>query len=460
MKIRRLSHFIGFNERSALNRNLACLLLIATSQAGCRVADLSGASSHPFAGKQAVSNVSVYREDNANQSRSTAASNALPSQHAAIYPISRTIQPNGVTTASHQSHGPQCQGACCRTASYTPMYPELENGNSFCGPYCGPDFGMMGGPGCSPCPPTLPRHIDPNEYVYDGGDREPEARLRDDLSLVGLDSEDTVIRYETQSGSVELKSGCRVPVYSPRFAATRKIRSVGYQDHAVAAKANIVQQAPAPVKDVLPPTNVRLKETPVRDQSVKVVEAFRDRRRGLDFAKALPAIDISDAFKPFEDLGIIREGKMIADDRVKLRRFTAAAMQWSKIENLQVIVETQSCSLMEESSHPEETLVYELAGKPRVRLCKVASHQVAEPGDVIDFTIRFDNVGDQKISNIAVHDSLSPRLEYVEDSQKCSLKASFENKPNDAGSSALSWTIDETVEPGQGGFIRFQCKVR
>jgi uncharacterized repeat protein (TIGR01451 family) len=105
-------------------------------------------------------------------------------------------------------------------------------------------------------------------------------------------------------------------------------------------------------------------------------------------------------------------------------------------------------------------LTYELDGKPRVRICKVASHQVAEPGDTIDFTIRFDNIGDQKISNIVVHDSLTPRLEYVEDSQKASLKAEFTSQPNDAGSSVLTWTFSERIRPGEGGYIRFQCKVR
>ncbi len=322
---------------------------------------------------------------------------------------------------------------------------------------------MMGGsPGCSPvpCSPPLPQVVDPNEYVYDGGDRDPQARLRNDLSVVGLDSEDTVIRYETQAGTVELQAGCRVPIYAPRFAATRKIRSLGYQDHVVAAQAEILQQSPGRATEVLPPTGVRLRQPPVRGESVKVVEAYRDRQRGLNFEKVLPAIDISDAFKPYEDLAIIREGKMIADDKIKLRRFAAAAMQWTNIEGLQVIVDNQAAALIEEKRRPDEVLVYELDGKPRVRLCKVASHQVAESGDIIDFTIRFDNVGDQKISNIVVHDSLSPRLEYVEETQKCSLKSDFESQPNDAGSSTLSWTITEELKAGSGGYIRFQCKVR
>jgi uncharacterized repeat protein (TIGR01451 family) len=319
------------------------------------------------------------------------------------------------------------------------------------------------GPGCSPVPcpsPALPRHVDPNEYVYDGGDRDPEVRLRDDLSVVGLDSEDTVIQYETQSGTVEVKSGCRVPIYAPRFAATRKIRSLGYQDHVVATQAALLNVIPGKTHEVLPPTGVRLNQVPVRGESVKVVESYRDRQKGLNFEKILPVADISDAFKPYEDLAIIREGKMIMDDKIKLRRFTSAAMSWTNLDNLRVIVDGQAAALIEENLRAEEILVYELDGKPRVRLCKVASHQVAESGDTIDFTIRFDNIGDQKVSNIVVRDSLSPRLEYVEATQQCSLTADFKAEPNDAGSSVLAWTVLEEVKAGDGGFIRFQCKVR
>ncbi len=370
---------------------------------------------------------------------------------------------NGVVQASH-TH--QCNGACCRTASYTPTFPEYATGYTTSTTTPQPDFGMMGcGPNCSPVPvqcpsPALPRYVDTNEYVYDGGDRDPEVRLRDDLSVVGLDSEDTVIQYETQSGTVEVKSGCRVPIYAPRFAATRKIRSLGYQEHVVATQAALLRETPGRTQEVLPPTGVRLKQGPVLGESVKVVESYRDRQKGLNFEKVLPVVDISDAFKPYEDLAIIREGKMIMDDKIKLRRFASAAMSWTNIDNLRVIVDGQAAALIEESQRPEEVLVYELDGKPRVRLCKVASHQVAESGDTIDFTIRFDNIGDQKVSNIVVRDSLSPRLEYVEETQKCSLKSDFKAEPNDAGSSVLAWTILEEVKAGTGGYIRFQCKVR
>ena len=354
--------------------------------------------------------------------------------------------------------GEGCGGACCQSRSYKPTFPEFDrsaNAPENC------QLAAFNHPtSCPlPCPPP-PRHVDPQEYVYDGGDRDPQARLRDDLSVVGLDSEDTLIRFETQSGSVELQAGCRVPIYAPRFASTRKITPLGHSDHVVATQAALRDQKIGRMADALPPTHVRLRNGPLREESVHVIEAVRDRNRGVLVDKVIPALGISDAFKPYEDLQIIRKGTLTLDDRIKLQRSTLAAMSWSSVDELVVLVDNVQAKLVEESKHTAEILTYELDGKPRVRLCKVASHQVAEPGDTIDFTIRFDNVGDQKISNIVVLDSLAPRLEYVDDSQKSSLKAEFTSEANDVGSTVLQWTIPETIRAGEGGFVRFQCKVR
>ena len=89
-----------------------------------------------------------------------------------------------------------------------------------------------------------------------------------------------------------------------------------------------------------------------------------------------------------------------------------------------------------------------------------ASTQLAGPGEMIDFTLRFDNVGNQVIGNVTLMDSLSGRLEYVPDSAQSSVKANFATQPNEAGSLVLRWEIAEPVKVGRGGVVRFTCKVR
>jgi uncharacterized repeat protein (TIGR01451 family) len=381
-----------------------------------------------------------------------------------MMPSSRPVPMNGSVPTQVRPAHVGCGGKCCSPQEgYSPVFPEFSTSGdlSSYGQYnsnCG-SCTASSAPLPYPAIPYAGRHIDTQEFIYDGGDRDPQARLREDLSVVGLDSEDTIIRYETTSGSVELQTGCRVPIYSPRFSSVRKIVALNLSEHAVATQATLLEQKPTRVHDVLPPNDIVRNDKPVREASVKVIEAFRDRNRGIPVVKILPALDISDAFKPYEDLAIIRRGEYREQDRPVLIKGTQAALNWTSVDQLVVLVDNVAANSVESLDGPQELFNYEL-GNNRVRLCKVASHQVAEPGDIIDFTIRFDNTGDQKITNIMIQDSLAPRLEYVVDSQKSSIASQFSVEPNDAGSSTLTWNISETVAPGTGGFLRFQCKVR
>jgi uncharacterized repeat protein (TIGR01451 family) len=168
---------------------------------------------------------------------------------------------------------------------------------------------------------------------------------------------------------------------------------------------------------------------------------------------------ISDAFKPYEDLDIIRFGDLLGTDPAKLALAAAAARIWTNIDQLQVIIDGQDAVVVTDLQQPREYTLYEYKGA-RVRICKVASETIANPGDIISFTIRYDNVGDQPVSNLVVTDSLAPRLEYVDASQQSSIAARFSTTPNEAGSSILRWEIDYELKPGDGGFVRFDTKVR
>ena len=97
---------------------------------------------------------------------------------------------------------------------------------------------------------------------------------------------------------------------------------------------------------------------------------------------------------------------------------------------------------------------------PTLRVAKVASRITAKPGDEVDFTIRFDNVGNQVIGNVTIIDNLTPRLEYVEDSAECSVEGRLVMTENEVGSVTLRWEIDDPLAIGKGGVIRFKCRVR
>lgn len=376
---------------------------------------------------------------------------------------------NGVTVECQPvSQGnPSLSGpaeACCPPrihGPYRPMFPNrIGHGLLACKGGCQvPHEGACPPGDCGPECEIPGRCMDPQEYIFDGGDREPRVRLNEDLSQVGLDPEDTVIQYTTKTGVTEVQAGCRVAIYAPRFGSVRKRTGVLESDLALRPQTADLPAGPGTIKEKLPPIQVMAPVKANTKDTVRVVEAFLDRQRPMPAELVLPMGEISDAFKPYEDLDIIRNGNIKMTDPAKLAVAAAAARIWSNIDALQVLIDGQEAAVVVDQKQAREFTLYEYKGA-RVRICKVASEQIANPGDIVSFTIRYDNIGEQPVSKLVVTDSLAPRLEYVESTQQSSIEARFSTSPNEAGSSVLRWEIDKELQPGEGGFVRFDAKVR
>ena len=80
--------------------------------------------------------------------------------------------------------------------------------------------------------------------------------------------------------------------------------------------------------------------------------------------------------------------------------------------------------------------------------------------DAVAFTIRFDNIGNQTIHDVAILDNLSTRLEYLPGTAQSSVDAQFVAQPNEGGSAVLRWQLAKPLDPGKGGVVRFTCRVR
>ena len=61
---------------------------------------------------------------------------------------------------------------------------------------------------------------------------------------------------------------------------------------------------------------------------------------------------------------------------------------------------------------------------------------------------------------MTIVDNLTTRLEYMNDSAKSSRRADFYSERNEAESLVLRWEITDPLEPGEGGVVRFKCRVR
>ena len=375
--------------------------------------------------------------------------NARPPQRQSAFSMAGHVQ-------GHSHADGKCN--CGGSGVYKPLFPRLS-GNSSC-QGCG-SASCSGGCGNVMVEQgfAVPRTSDAQEYIFDGGDHDPKVRLREDLSQVGLDAEDTVIQYETADGKTNVESGCRVAIYAPRFASVRKRQSTQEKDFALRAQATLRPDGPGVFRDQLPPVNVSKPVKSSNSDNVRVVDAYRDRSRVMPAERVQPMLTVSDAFKPYEDLSLIRNGDFRSTDLARLAKATAAARSWTNVDELHVLIDGQETIEVTGSKKATDVTIYEFKGA-RIRLCKVASDQMANPGDVISFTIRFDNVGEQPLKNLVVTDSLAPRLEYVDKSQQASVAADFSIVPNSVGSSVLRWELENGLKPGDGGLVRFSCKVR
>ncbi|MCY2979088.1 MAG: hypothetical protein NTU79_10535 [Planctomycetota bacterium] len=376
----------------------------------------------------------------------------IPSMNVPRTPMAGPPGPQG-----HVHTGSNC--ACKHgTGAYRPVFPRLSGnsgcsacGVAACSGECG---GVMVEQGCA-----VPRTSDPQEYIFDGGDHDPQVRLKADLTQVGLDPEDTVIQYETLDGKTSVVSGCRVSVYAPRFASVRKRQSTQESELAMRLRTAERPDGPGVIRDQLPSAKVSQPLKSMNSENVRIVEAFRERNRPIPAELILPAVTISDTFKLYEDFSLIRNGDLKMTDLAKLAKSAAAARTWTNVDELNVLIDGQEAIENVTIQRAADVTIYEYKGA-RIRLCKVASEQMANPGDIISFTIRFDNVGEQPLKSLVITDSLAPRLEYLDKSQQASVPADFSISANNAGSSVLRWELENGLKPGEGGLVRFSCKVR
>ena len=299
-----------------------------------------------------------------------------------------------------------------------------------------------------------------DEYLCDGGDRNEDVHVKQDFSVVGLDQEDTVAHYDTLEGKTEVSRSNKVCIYAPRFAAVRQVtapiitevheRMAGIQK---ADKLNLHDKTFIPTTAIQP-------EAPRGEQAIDLANVFRERRGGNELARTMAPYQARSEFLPFEDFDIIRRGIYEQGDKPRLAISALAAEVWLDKKAVQVVIDGKMAVEAAGTSGSQETRMYELEGKPRLRICKVASNSDAKVGETVDFTLRYDNVGEQTIGNVTIIDSLTTRLEYVDGSQSSSRKANFGTQENEGESLVLRWELIEPLKVNEGGIVRFKCRVR
>ncbi len=315
---------------------------------------------------------------------------------------------------------------------------------------------------CMLCPDCQQPHPigSRDEYVCDGGDAGQRTRVRKDWQVDGMQMEDTIAHFDTLAGEVVVVPSTRACVYAPRFAAVRQV---------FRAFENQVNDVAIHERDVLTPTDydalleaeaVKQPEGTVRAVGTAIGTVMEERQRGLLVDDVRQPLETTNQLLPFENLQIMEFGTLDVRDTPLLLEGVAAAQVWSAVEMAQVIIDQDLAFEQKAVNAAQVEFVYEMPkGKPRLRLIKLASEQDAVSGDTVHFTIRFDNTGLQPIGNVTIIDKLTTRLTYVPESQECTRTASFSAGDGKEDALLLRWEITEPLEPGEGGIIRFACRV-
>jgi uncharacterized repeat protein (TIGR01451 family) len=309
-------------------------------------------------------------------------------------------------------------------------------------------------------PPGLACPWPDDEYLCDGGDQMPGVQVRPNWRVDGLQLEDTVVHYDTVLGETYVEPSNRVCLYAPRFAAVRKVYGIvenDYQEH-IAGLENPVP--PLGLGDVQIATTTIQPVQPELNLGTAAASAFRERTPPTGLENRQGLIGMHGGLLPYEDFTLIRRGVMDNSEKARLADRVDAAVVWSHDTAVQVLIDNVALHEDIGVTQAESVHIYSLEGKSRLQVCKIASRKEARPGETVEFTIRFDNVGDQVIGNVTVIDNLTTRLEYVEGSQSCTLEANFAAGDNHGDSLTLRWEIVEPLKVSEGGVIRFQCRVR
>lgn len=315
------------------------------------------------------------------------------------------------------------------------------------------------GPAWTPADDAI--YPSPEEYVCNGGDRETAVLVANDWTVRGLHAGDTVIHYDTIDGKTRVEPSNDVCLYAPRFAAVRKVYGiVAHEQHDRAAGVELPVRI-AQGGEIDEATTVVQPLQAGRKHSVRTAQQFQERELGQGLDNAQRPATAQDRFLPFEDLTIIRRGTFDNSEKARLAAQLQAAIAWTSNQAPQVIIDNKTAVQIIGTSESQSIYTYELPpGKSRVRIIKIASRQDARSGETVDFTIRFDNVGDRRIGNVTVLDRLHERLELVPGSQSCTLQAEFFTEDEEGSPRVLRWEVSNPLEVGSGGIIRFQCRVR
>ncbi|MBX3437843.1 MAG: hypothetical protein KF861_10155 [Planctomycetaceae bacterium] len=308
--------------------------------------------------------------------------------------------------------------------------------------------------------PVYEPELYPEEYICDGGDRGVRVHYTD-LGRQGLDTEDTVARFSDDAGCVHIKPSTRTCIYAPQFAAVRSTST-----HLV----NLDVERLAGTHDHRPSSGLRSRLSPGVELHNDQPVGFQSRSRvsGLDRDESNSAIARVQSPARHLKLNNAHENKQLRPtgqlDRTQeayLAHAAQLAASWTRNLN-PVIIATDAAGqeVISKFSIEEYVGVEDRSRKGDLRIVKLVDEPAAVPGDIVTFTIQYENVGDRGLYNIQIIDNLTPRLELLPETAQSDREGQFHVEDNLEGSSVLTFELAEPLPGHTSGKLTFQCRVR
>jgi uncharacterized repeat protein (TIGR01451 family) len=309
-------------------------------------------------------------------------------------------------------------------------------------------------------PPLPPWEIHPDEYLLDGGDRGLPVHETPAMRE-GLDSEDAVAEFADHTGKYHILPTNRVAIYSPRFGALAV--STGLETGVtVAGTASTVDSktgeafrsrvATTDHVQRIPSQSVRVRSSAGGFNAQQLEAAIHQRTTLIENRKLAGSVE-----------GVQNENSMVflKADAAIIGKQRQAAIAWTRDQYPVLTASIAGAQQVIARFIPSEMVGVEDRRRPgRLLIVKLADKQTALPGEIVNFRIEFENVGDLELRDVRIIDSLTPRLEYIAESGNSDRPAALDVADNGEGSAVLTWSLNEPLPGKTVGIVTFKARVR
>jgi uncharacterized repeat protein (TIGR01451 family) len=329
-------------------------------------------------------------------------------------------------------------------------------------PFVGPSgpCGIPCGPVCGTPPPPGRPWLPKDEFICDGGDRATPLQFVGDGGLRGIDPRDALIVFNDGRRPRVLPTNM-VCIYAPRFAAVLV---------SLAAVGNFAVQGPRGTEILERQEIAALRQPTLKFVQNETLVLARHRMRPSNLQTKVIAAGVAE-LRVLDGLtGGVRATAIetpVGPVTLKNRR---KAMGIKTLQKPVGIKTAESAVVTGLVQGPMQTVMTwparEVAGSetppnlPGLAVIKRVSTGVAEPGDVVTYSIQYRNMGNTLISSVSIIDSLTARLEYVPRSAKGPAGTVFTAGEGRTGGTELRWDLPGTLAPGAEGYVTFEALVR